>query len=185
MASEERFIIVDSAAFMDRFPANTAFDFANILIPPLDNRNYDLEMRVLDVSLLGNQNAIPTCFDVVCDLIDPYQKGDSMTQSLMTFLPRRKLALNTLVSNDLYPPGNFTYVRLRESHSEFDRFTVVRFKVEKTFGEWTPAQIEQLKTVYATPPKGFDLKRVIIRLHVRKATRPSFKEAEPLFLARI
>jgi len=186
MASEERFVTVDSAAFMDRFPGNTAWEFSNLLFPPIDNRNYDLEMRVLDISLLGNQTPMPTCFDIVCDLIDPYQKGDSMTQTLMTFLPRRKLStIAKVAQDDHYTASNYTYARLRESHTEFDRFTVVKLKIERTFGERTTEQVAQIKGAFAQPPQNFDLQRVIIRLHVRKAARPSAKEAESLFLARI
>jgi len=182
MASDERFITLDSAAFMDRFPSNSAVDFSNILVPPLDNRNYDLQMRVLDLCLSGNQNTVPTCFDVSCDLIEPYQKGDSMTQTLMTFLSRRKITANPAVSHDLYVPTNYSYAQLRESHSEFDRFTFINMKIVKTFGD---EQVPPVKSVFVPQPKDFDVKRVMIRLHIVKSARSSSKEAETLYLARI
>jgi hypothetical protein len=185
MASADRYITIDSAAFTDSFGQNNAFEFSNLVFPALDNRDYNLEMCVLDISLMGNQTIIPTCFDITCDLVEPYQKGDGLTQTILTFMPRGKSTYKTLVTNDHYPTTECIYFPLRETHSEFDHFTQITMKIQKTFGVWTHEQVEQLKTVFPDPPLDVDLQRVIIRLHVRKAERPSAKEAKSLFLKRI
>ena len=182
MASHDRFITLDSAAFTDRFKSNTAFEFTNILNPPLDNRDYDLEIAVKDISLRGFQTTTPICFDVACNLIEPYQHGDKQTQSLITFLPRRKLHHKTGVNDDNYWAFIYTYFPLRETHTEFDRFETITIKLSKSFGEWTHNQVEYLAQKFPSQDMDMQLDRTLVRLHVRKAARTSSREAPKLYL---
>jgi hypothetical protein len=145
MASDNRYLTLDSSGFGDSFPANNAFEFHNMLYPPLDNRDGDLELCVVDVSLVGNQGIAPMCFDIQCDLIEPYQHNDGMSQTVATVLPQPKLRTNTLVTNDMPEPAHRIhyrdkpvpshplYYRMRKTHTEFDRFTTIKLRVEKTF----------------------------------------------------
>ena len=104
-----KYITIDSGAFLERFPGNNGFAFTNLLLPPLDNSGYDLELAVMDMEIVGIQSPIFLTFDVECDLVEPYQCGDGMTQNIFTFLARRKHTQPSKLTYDIYQAGHYTY----------------------------------------------------------------------------
>jgi hypothetical protein len=204
MGSDNRYITLDSGAFGNIYPQNNALDFTNLLFPPLDNRAHDLELCIIDISFVGIQG-MPACLDVECDLIDPYQNNDGMSQTIATILPQPKMRVATQVANDWTSPPDPTYYRMRETHSEFDRFTTIRVRVRETFhmcGATQPkttfvtlphTQIRVVRPViirgrygvpigirrkgYVPTPMKVGFQRAIVRLHIRRVHRPGGNEA--------
>ena len=178
-AVDERYITIDSKAFKDRYPNNNGFAFTNLILPPLDNSNYDLELRVIDVALVGIESPIPLALSVECDLINPYQCGDGMTQSVFTFLAKRKYTRESRLVCDMYSaPNNNTYYPIRETHGPFDLFKSISIKLVKSFGEWSEDEAMELKRVHPSNVMAVDIQRVMVRLHIRKSQQQKLNSKE-------
>src|ERR1700745_1856167 len=132
MSGIDKYITVDSKAFVDRFPTNNAFSFSNLILPPLDNSNYDLELCVMDVAVIGIQSPALVTFNIECDLIEPYQCVDGMTQNIFTFLVKRKTAGYQSVACDMHQAWHYTYYPIRETHGPFYVFKVIKMGVVKS-----------------------------------------------------
>jgi hypothetical protein len=168
-ADSSRYITLDSAAFAEKFPNNTGLDFCNLLNPPIDNSEYNLEIALLGLAVKGSENTIHKVFNVSCDLVDPFQSGSGTSQAIYTFLMRRKMSTVQMpMDNNYYYIGLPFYYPLRETHTNFDTHTSVRIRLMDLF-EWTEADQaytrDQLN--YQLSPT-VDVKRIVINLHIRK-----------------
>src|SRR5690349_18572056 len=109
-----RYIVLDSAAFASqRFPSNSAFRFRNMLLPPIDNADFDLEVAVLHLLIKGRETGFGTAYNLSCDIIEPYQRGETTCQTLATMLLRRRTGMSTELAQNIYEFAQPRYYQLR------------------------------------------------------------------------
>lgn len=153
IGSAERYIILDSASFPDTYPENDEFRFTSTLLPPIDNFNYDLEMAVLCVHVMGPESQKYLGINLECDAIEKYQSGDKLSQVIcvmQTHIIDYGAEPLNLKPENVYVFNTPQYFRLSRNI-----FTTMTFKRTQVFPE-NPS------------PFTYKLAKTVIHLHVRR-----------------
>ncbi len=90
MATNDRYIVVDSSAYTKYYPANVPLKFTNKLHVPINNWFDDLEMAVVEVYVQDLDVRQICNLGVYCDAVEPYQYGEDSLRLLHVFYASNK-----------------------------------------------------------------------------------------------
>jgi hypothetical protein len=78
----DRYMVIDSAAFIDCYKYNTSLSFTNNLYPPLDNFRGNLEIALLELHSQDVSVVQAASLMLSCNLIESYQYGSTVCRCI-------------------------------------------------------------------------------------------------------